>query len=52
MNQHNAAIEIVNSIGQISAQDWNRIVPERCPFLRHEFLHALEDSGCVSENTG
>ncbi len=47
-----AKIEIVDSIGQVNPQDWNRIVPRDYPFLRHEFLHALEISGCVSADTG
>ncbi len=45
-------LEIVDSISQINARDWNRIVPADCPFLFHEFLHALEDSGCVATETG
>ena len=50
--ENSLAFEIVDSIGQINARDWNRIVPADYPFLFHEFLHALEESGCVSNNTG
>ena len=42
----------INSINSIDAVQWNQLVPDDCPFLRHEFLSALEDTGCVSRNTG
>ena len=45
-------VEILDAIDQIKAEDWNQIVPVDCPFLRHEFLHALEATGCVSAETG
>ncbi|MDE0310542.1 MAG: GNAT family N-acetyltransferase [Acidiferrobacterales bacterium] len=44
--------EIIQSINQVSAYEWNRCVPSDSPFLRHEFLNAMEQSGCVSEETG
>ncbi len=31
---------------------WNHLVGDDYPFLRHEFLLALEASGCVSRQTG
>lgn len=53
VNQSNsAACEIVDSMDQINSLDWNRVVPADYPFLRHEFLHALESSGCVSAQSG
>ena len=30
---------------------WNRLAGDE-PFLRHEFLHALHETGCASEATG
>jgi uncharacterized protein len=42
----------LNSIDCVSAAQWNALVGAQCPFLRHEFLAALEHSGCVSERTG
>jgi len=45
-------LSVVHSISEIDTQDWNRNIPSDCPFLRHEFLRALEDTGCVSEHTG
>ena len=44
--------ELVESISQINSKCWNRCVSPNFPFLRHEFLSALEDSGCVSSETG
>ncbi len=46
------AFEVVDSIAEIGSLEWNRIVPANYPFLRHEFLHALEQSGCVSIDSG
>ncbi len=43
---------VTRSISSVSAADWNRLVPEAFPFLRHEFLGALEETGCVSVETG
>ena len=43
---------VCDAIAQIDAADWNRLVGGRYPFLQHEFLHAAEDSGCVSPDTG
>jgi predicted N-acyltransferase len=45
-------ISLINRIDEISREDWNRITGLEYPFIRHEFLHALEASACVSEATG
>ena len=50
--RHLTSFDIVDSIDQVKAEDWNRNVPPDFPFLRHEFLHALEESRCVSPGTG
>jgi predicted N-acyltransferase len=39
-------------IDAIAAAEWNALAGTDCPFLRHEFLAALEHSGCVGGNTG
>jgi predicted N-acyltransferase len=39
-------------IDAIAAADWNALAGTDCPFLRHEFLAALEHSGCVGGTTG
>lgn len=41
----------LSAIGEIDAAQWNAIAPDY-PFLRHEFLHTLERTGCVSPATG
>lgn len=45
-------IEYLDSLVGIAAADWNALDPTGNPFLRHEFLHALEASGCVGPGTG
>ncbi len=39
------------SIAEVSASEWNALAGEY-PFLRHEFLSALELSGCASARSG
>ncbi len=39
-------------ITDIAADQWNSLRGSDCPFLRHEFLAALEESGCVGSGTG
>jgi predicted N-acyltransferase len=41
-----------NSIDEIDAGQWNALVRDRNPFLRHEFLAALEHTHCVGAGTG
>lgn len=40
------------SIAALSRADWNALVDDDHPFLRHEFLQALESSGAVGEDSG
>ena len=44
-------VEVRDSIAAIPARDWNRLTGGD-PFLRHEFLHALHETGCASADTG
>jgi hypothetical protein len=39
------------AIAELPAAAWNTLAGDQ-PFLRHEFLHALEASGCVAPATG
>ncbi len=41
----------IDSIRAIGAGEWNALAGDY-PFLRHEFLAALEDTGCASAATG
>jgi uncharacterized protein len=42
----------IQSISDIDAASWNGLAGPSQPFLRHEFLLALEESGCVTPRTG
>jgi predicted N-acyltransferase len=42
----------LDSIAQIDAAAWNSLLGGNQPFLRHEFLLALEESGCATARTG
>ena len=42
----------INSISQVSSTDWNNLAGIAYPFLRHEFLLALEENGSVCQKTG
>ena len=42
----------LESIAQIDAVSWNSLASGGQPFLRHEFLLALEQSGCAVPRTG
>lgn len=45
-------IKIHDSLDEISSQDWNKLVKDNNPFLKHEFLSAMEICGCVGEHFG
>ncbi|WP_245536615.1 GNAT family N-acetyltransferase [Thiothrix nivea] len=45
-------IQILNNLDAIPATQWNALVQDDNPFLRHEFLAALEHHGCVGEAFG
>jgi predicted N-acyltransferase len=46
-------LEILDRLCDIPASAWNSLLPaDAGPFLRHEFLSALEETGCVGGNTG
>ena len=51
MKTAGSVIEVHDSIGSIPACDWNRLAGDD-PFLRHEFLHALHETGCADAATG
>ena len=46
-------LEILDRLSDLPAQEWNALLPKDAgPFLRHEFLSTLEETGCVGSNTG
>ena len=46
-------LEILSKISDVTAPEWNGLLTEDSgPFLKHEFLSSLEETGCVGNNTG
>lgn len=45
-------IQILNSIDEVDAKQWNALITDNNPFSRHEFLSALENNHCVGEKFG
>ena len=45
------AIEVVDTLAGIPAGKWNRLAGDD-PFLSHEFLSALHETGCASSASG
>ena len=53
MSDEHFRLEIIESLSEISAADWNALLtPDASPFLKHEFLSTLEETICVGRNTG
>lgn len=44
-------VEIVDTLRDIEPASWNRLAGDD-PFLRHEFLSALHDTGCAAPHAG
>ena len=51
MSGGDLAARIASSVGALDAAAWNALAGEN-PFMSHEFLTALEDSGSVGPGTG
>jgi predicted N-acyltransferase len=46
-------LRVLDRIDAISAEHWDGLLAaDSTPFLRHAFLAALEEHGCVGGNTG
>ena len=48
----NPRVRLLRSIADIDAASWNAVAGTVQPFARHEFLLALESSGCAVPRTG
>lgn len=46
------AVTFIDSITAIGPDDWNSLTGTDNPFMRYEFLHALENTGCTTQRTG
>ena len=44
--------EVIGRIADIPAADWDALDASGHPFLKHAFLAALEETGCVGGETG
>lgn len=45
-------VSIVDAIDTIPAADWDALVPDGNPFVRHAWLRAMEATGCASAQEG
>lgn len=50
--QNTSQLRIVERISEVDADSWNALGAAPYPFLRHEFLAALENEGCLGEQYG
>ncbi len=46
-----SSVEVVDSLARVAADEWNSLAGGD-PFLSHEFLSALHETGCASSATG
>jgi predicted N-acyltransferase len=44
-------LEVVDSLAGVAPAEWNRLAGSQ-PFIRHEFLSALIDTGCAAARSG
>jgi len=44
-------LAVATSLSQIDPSEWNALADDQ-PFVRHEFLSALHETGCASPDTG
>ncbi len=51
-NANALQLEVRDSLSDVTAQSWNTLNVLQNPFLRHEFLVALEQTGCLGQTTG
>jgi len=45
-------VQVARSLAEVDSAEWNALPGTGPPFLRHEFLHALEATGCATAETG
>jgi uncharacterized protein len=45
-------VEFISSLEAVSQQDWDAVTGQDYPFLRHQFLYGLEQTGCTTAQTG
>ncbi|WP_416830299.1 MAG: GNAT family N-acetyltransferase [Erythrobacter sp.] len=52
MSDRELTVRLAPGVGSFSPAEWNALGGDRNPFVSHEFLTALEDSGSVGPGTG
>lgn len=52
MSERELTVRLAPGVGHFDADQWNALGGNRNPFVSHEFLTALEDSGSVGAGTG
>ncbi len=45
-------IKIIRKISEVERAEWDRLLGDGSPFMKWDWLDALEGSGCVSEKSG
>jgi predicted N-acyltransferase len=51
MGDEALTLRVLETLSGVPPDQWNALAGGH-PFLRHEFLHALHETGCASERTG
>jgi len=51
MREDAPSIQVLDTLAGVEPQAWNALAGGH-PFLRHEFLHALHETGCASPDSG
>src|SRR5882672_8063290 len=51
LKEDTPSLRIVDTLRVVDPSAWNALAADQ-PFLRHEFLHALHETGCACDGTG
>ncbi|HEY3303996.1 MAG TPA: GNAT family N-acetyltransferase [Candidatus Binatia bacterium] len=49
---NNLTIKIIRKISEVRREDWDRLLNHDSPFMKWDWLDALEQTGCIEEETG
>ena len=49
---HSLTVKIIRKISEVRREDWDRLVGGGSPFMKWDWLDALEQTGCAQERTG
>lgn len=52
MSEPSFSAKILSKVSDVTEAEWDALCPLGHPFLSWRFLHALEETGCTSEETG